>query len=93
MQPELRQAQNAKRADLLRKARARDEELVQMAETRELTTLPNDLQRAITDARTRRAKRAEQARNKYHRMTRLVVEEQNKERKVIPVRRDDNTMQ
>ena len=70
MQPELRQAQNARRADLLRKSRARDEELVTMAETRDVTGLSNDLQRAIHDAQERRRKRAEQARQKYHRMSR-----------------------
>ena len=73
MQPELRQAQNARRADLLRKARARDEELVQMAENRDISTLAPDLQRQIQEAQARRARRAEQARNKYHRMTRFAL--------------------
>ncbi|VDO46340.1 unnamed protein product [Haemonchus placei] len=68
MRPEIRQQQNAKRAELLRKARQRDEELCHLAETCQLDTLDDDTRRAIAEAQMRRARRAEQARAKYHRM-------------------------
>ncbi|KAK6739818.1 hypothetical protein RB195_008359 [Necator americanus] len=68
MRPELRQQQNAKRAELLRKARQRDEELCHLAETCQLDTLDEETRRAIAEAQMRRARRAEQARAKYHRM-------------------------
>ncbi|KHJ91030.1 hypothetical protein OESDEN_09112 [Oesophagostomum dentatum] len=68
MRPELRQQQNAKRAELLRKARQRDEELCRLAESCQLDTLDDETRRAIADAQMRRARRAEQARAKYHRM-------------------------
>ncbi|KAJ1374935.1 hypothetical protein KIN20_038142 [Parelaphostrongylus tenuis] len=68
MRPEIRQQQNAKRAELLRKARQRDEELCHLAETCQLDTLDEETRRAITEAQMRRARRAEQARAKYHRM-------------------------
>ncbi|EYC26805.1 hypothetical protein Y032_0010g974 [Ancylostoma ceylanicum] len=68
MRPELRQQQNAKRAEMLRKARQRDEELCHLAETCQLDTLDEETRRAIAEAQMRRARRAEQARAKYHRM-------------------------
>lgn len=68
MRPEIRQQQNAKRAELLRKARQRDEELCHLAETCQLDTLDEETRRAIAEAQMRRARRAEQARAKYHRM-------------------------
>ncbi|KAE9418436.1 hypothetical protein Angca_001150, partial [Angiostrongylus cantonensis] len=68
MRPEVRQQQNAKRAELLRKARQRDEELCHLAETCQLDTLDEETRRAIAEAQMRRARRAEQARAKYHRM-------------------------
>ncbi|CAI4231459.1 unnamed protein product [Auanema sp. JU1783] len=68
MLPEVRQEQNARRADLLRKSRQRDEQLVQLAETVDVNSLQPETRQAIVDAQTRRARRAEQARAKYHRM-------------------------
>lgn len=68
MRPEVRQQQNAKRAAMLRKARQRDEELCHLAETCDLETLDEETRRAIAEAQMRRARRAEQARAKYHRM-------------------------
>ncbi|WKY00478.1 hypothetical protein Q1695_014933 [Nippostrongylus brasiliensis] len=68
MRPEIRQQQNAKRAELLRKARQRDEELCHLAETCQLDSLDAETRRQIAEAQMRRARRAEQARAKYHRM-------------------------
>ncbi|PIO76629.1 hypothetical protein TELCIR_01275, partial [Teladorsagia circumcincta] len=49
-------------------ARQRDEELCHLAETCQLDTLDEETRRAIAEAQMRRARRAEQARAKYHRM-------------------------
>ncbi|CAD6187925.1 unnamed protein product [Caenorhabditis auriculariae] len=68
MEPSLRQAQNAKRAEMLRKARARDDELCQLAESVALEQMDDSTRKNVIDAQARRAKRAEQARAKYHRM-------------------------
>ncbi|KAK6047473.1 hypothetical protein COOONC_15022 [Cooperia oncophora] len=51
-----------------RLARQRDEELCHLAETCQLDTLDEETRRAIAEAQMRRARRAEQARAKYHRM-------------------------
>ncbi|CAJ0599611.1 unnamed protein product [Cylicocyclus nassatus] len=72
MRPELRQQQNAKRAELLRKARQRDEELCHLTETCSLDTLDEETRRAVAEAQMRRVRRAEQARAKYYRMNRSV---------------------
>ncbi|CAJ0941668.1 unnamed protein product, partial [Mesorhabditis belari] len=59
---------NSKRAEGLRKARRRDEELVQLAEHTPLTSLDDETKRAVLDAQRRRQRRAMLAREKYHRM-------------------------
>lgn len=68
MRPEVRQQQNARRAELLRKSRQRDEELVRLAERINSPEIPPDTREAILNAQERRSRRAEQARAKYHRM-------------------------
>uniref|UniRef100_A0A1I7WYY1 BHLH domain-containing protein n=1 Tax=Heterorhabditis bacteriophora TaxID=37862 RepID=A0A1I7WYY1_HETBA len=49
-------------------SRQRDDELCHLAETCQLESLDEETRRAISEAQSRRARRAEQARAKYHRM-------------------------
>lgn len=62
---------NARRADALRKARMRDEQLCQLAESAVLAGagLDEATMAQVEEAQRRRAKRAEAARLKYHRMS------------------------
>ncbi|CAJ0580595.1 unnamed protein product, partial [Mesorhabditis spiculigera] len=59
---------NSRRAETLRKARKRDEDLIQLASTTPLSTMDEETKKAVLDAQRRRQKRAMQAREKYHRM-------------------------
>ncbi|CAI5444600.1 unnamed protein product [Caenorhabditis angaria] len=68
MSVEERREQNARRADMLRRSRQRDDELCQLADSVPMEQLDEDTRRQIVEAQTRRMKRAEQARAKYHRM-------------------------
>ncbi|CAB3402000.1 unnamed protein product [Caenorhabditis bovis] len=68
MSAEERREQNARRADMLRKSRQRDEELVQLAETVPADQIDEETKQLIREAQARRLRRAEQARAKYHRM-------------------------
>ncbi|VDK82374.1 unnamed protein product [Litomosoides sigmodontis] len=71
MSAEERRNFNARRAKALRTARMRDDELCRMAERAQMsgTTLDADLMIQVAEAQRRRAKRAEAARLKYHRMS------------------------
>ncbi|CAD1857024.1 PDZ domain-containing protein [Caenorhabditis elegans] len=69
MSEEKRREQNARRALMLRKARARDDELLKIAETTPMDEIEESIAAAIRDAQQRRARKAEQARSKYRRMT------------------------
>ncbi|MFH4975632.1 hypothetical protein AB6A40_002341 [Gnathostoma spinigerum] len=71
MSEEERRNFNARRANALRKARLRDEQLCQMADNAELTgrMLDESTMLEVEMAQRRRARRAEAARIKYHRMS------------------------
>lgn len=71
MSEEERRNFNARRANALRKARLRDEHLCMLAENAELNggTLDEETLVQIEEAQRRRARRAEAARLKYHRMS------------------------
>lgn len=71
MSEEERRNFNARRANALKRARMRDEQLCMLAETAELNggTLDEETLAQIEEAQRRRARRAEAARLKYHRMS------------------------
>ncbi|KHN83990.1 hypothetical protein Tcan_17256 [Toxocara canis] len=71
MSEEQRRSFNARRANALRKARLRDEQLCQLAESAGLNGggLDEATMQQVEEAQRRRARRAEAARLKYHRMS------------------------
>uniref|UniRef100_A0A915AT50 Uncharacterized protein n=1 Tax=Parascaris univalens TaxID=6257 RepID=A0A915AT50_PARUN len=71
MSEEERRRFNARRANALRKARLRDEQLCQLADSAEMAggRLDEATMQQVEEAQRRRARRAEAARLKYHRMS------------------------